>query len=61
MTSVGGPTADDQRGPETDTTATTRVVSALRGDAVLVRSLPSFVREALQALVGGVDQQLALK
>ena len=58
--SMGGSTGD-QRGPEVDTTATTRVVTALRGDAALVKSLPAFVREALEALVGSVDQQLALK
>ena len=59
--SSGGGSSGDQRGLGIDTTATTRVVNALQGDAVLVKSLPGFVREALEALVGGVDQQLALK
>lgn len=59
--SGGGSSGGDQRGLGIDTTATTRVVNALRGDAVLVKSLPGFVREALEVLVGGVDQQLALK
>lgn len=57
----GGGSSGDQKELEMDTAATTRVVNALRGDAVLVKSLPGFVREALEALVGGVDQQLALK
>lgn len=57
----GGGRSGDQKELGMDTAATARVVNALRGDAVLVRSLPGFVREALEALVGGVDQQLALK
>lgn len=47
--------------PEVDTTATTKIVDALRMDVLLVESLPAAVRKALEAQVGRFDEQFSLK
>lgn len=53
--------ADNGKQPQVDTTASTRIVNALRGDILWAESLPAFVHKAMEAVEGNFGQQLALK
>lgn len=48
-------------GLEMDTTATTRVVNALRADALWAESLPAFVSRTLETHAGDLGQQMLLR
>lgn len=57
----GASAAGNCGGKQVDTTASTRVVNALRGDILWAESLPAYVRKALEAVKCGFSEQLALK
>ena len=46
---------------EVDTTASTRIVNALRGDISWAKSLPEYIRKAMEAQQGQFGEQVALK
>lgn len=58
----GAPTDNNGGGAEeVDTTASTKIANALRGDILWAESLPAFVRMAMEAQEGDFGQQVALK